>query len=417
LSAARAMLNKRDVDNIFADALQAGLEDPIFGGGDAEAAWAEKESGSVDVPAPVDCEPCEPSLVLCGGAVRVTHLKRAAKFSARLGEGVTIRYRVGPVGDETECEDVVGGRSLPWALDIAARRCALGDIVEVAASGEYCLSDEEENVTSERTWRFELLQGSGKARDKFSMTSEERMTAADAFRERGNAMLKSSRLLRAIDYYEKGSSLMDVVEAEDLPGGAPPEAVAINKRLRECQLPLLLNWSLALIRLRRWSEAERKCTEVLQDINSSSVKALFRRGQCHIELGNLDEARVDLRRAEGFDQSIASDVAREIAKIERKQKALDRKDRGWAQKAFKNGLGDGRSVAPGDDGDEGIECHIAENSPARVHPNQKVAGEVDGSLIGQLAQQEAAWKSEGGDEITYARQREQIYNQFVTRMQ
>eukprot|EP00913_Durusdinium_trenchii_P009228 g8675.t1 len=122
---------------------------------------------------------------------------------------------------------------------------------------------------------------------------------------------------------------MDVIEAEDMgmPGGKKDaKAVANNRRIRECQKPILLNWALVIL-----------------DIDSSCVKALFRRGQCQIQLGSLEDAKKDdLQKARDLDASIADDVEKELVKLKRQQKALDQQDRGWAQKALKKGLADER---------------------------------------------------------------------------
>merc|ERR550525_446535 len=103
---------------------------------------------------------------------------------------------------------------------------------------------------------------------------------------------------------------MDVLEAEELgmPGHVDSKAAERNARTWQCQKPLLLNWALILIRLEKWVEAERKCTEVLMDIDKLCVKALYRRGVCNIHLGDQDQARTDLMRASELDTSIAPEV-------------------------------------------------------------------------------------------------------------
>merc|ERR1712054_508991 len=77
-------------------------------------------------------------------------------------------------------------------------------------------------------------------------------------------------------------------------GKKDPKAVANNKRIRECQKPILLNWALCLQKQSHWKEAWDKCQEVLLDIEKDNVKALFRRAQCNIQLNELEQAKKDL---------------------------------------------------------------------------------------------------------------------------
>eukprot|EP00435_Cladocopium_sp_Y103_P030674 s605_g7.t1 len=317
-------------------------------------ATAEDVDEAIQKVTPKEPQEAETEVVLCDGAVRNQMIKRAAERSARIGDGCTIAYRTAE--GEPLSEAVLGGATLPWALEVTARRLQVGDVVDVVATGEHALADDEaldgvSGVASstERKWRFEVATVKGTPQDKFRLTVEERIEVAQQLRERGNAMLKQGRLLRACDHYERGSGLMDVIEAEDMgmPGSKKDAtAVANNQRLRECQQPLLLNWALALMRRKQWHEAERKCSEVLLDIDGACVKALFRRGQCQVQLGNLEDAKKDLLKARDLENSIADDVEKELVKLKRQQKVLDQKDRGWAQKALQKGLADERSKLP-----------------------------------------------------------------------
>lgn len=239
--------------------------------------------------------------------------------------------------------------------------------------------------------------------------------------------MKKGRLLRAGNYYERGSQWCDVVEAEDLgmQGKKDEKAVATNKRIRECQKPLLLNWGLVLIRMRNFEIAERKFTEVLMDIDKHCVKALFRRAQCFIELERCEEAKKDLWHARDLDDAIGVDVEKELLKAARKQKAIDMKNKDFMKKAFAHGLSDSRSESKAeaktgalvDNENEGIDCRVKENSATRMNPikshGRHVTDEKVDSLMGRLEMQKQMADEEGMDDITYARQREELYNSFL----
>jgi tetratricopeptide (TPR) repeat protein len=434
------MLRASDLDKILADEL-AGSDDPVV---DNEDDGPEQEKpAQINRPAqespvlkhmPGSQEPSaetETPLILHDGGVEMLYIKRGQR-SARLTEGCTVGYRC--QDGEPLLETTFGGRSMPWALEVVLRRgLAIGEQVNVTGRGEFAFADCEEMVHGEdRHWQFELISVGSDGRDKFQMRAHQRIERATELREWGNAMMKKGRLLRAADHYERGSSLMDVIEAEELdamPGTRKDETAAnTNKCIRSCQQPLLLNWSLVLMKQGKYAEAERKCTEVLLDIDQACVKALFRRGQCHVELGNLQEARVDLQHAQELDQTVAAEVARELAKLGRRQKAQDAKDKGWAKKALRGALGDSRSEAPpkvaslpisaprAEDENEGLDVRIKESSAARLHSSNETSLSAAGAdLMSVLQAQDRKASEENLDELTWCRQREAIYNQFMHR--
>mmetsp|Transcript_14125 Transcript_14125/g.29577 ORF Transcript_14125/g.29577 Transcript_14125/m.29577 type:complete len:448 (-) Transcript_14125:73-1416(-) len=440
------MLSNKDLERLLvSDDIDAGYDD-IPKDDVPSVAVAKSEACEEASPAPVaesaggsasstegasSLEREEPT-VLCDGLVELTFLVRCPGHGPRLVDGQEIAYRT--EAGEPLREATIGGPELPWGLEVAARRgLQVGEVCEVLGRGEYALADMDQEAAPPegRRWRFEVATVSGSGKSKFSLKADERIEWANELRERGNAMLKRGRILRAGDYYDRGSSLLDIIEAEDtMPGKKDQKAVATNTRIRECQKPLLLNWGLVLTRQGKWETAERKFTEVLLDIDKHCVKALFRRGQCFAELSRCEEARHDLLHARDLDDAIAADVEKELAKVARKQKAIDSKSKGFMKKALAKGLSDSRSekaaTAPSapaqlaqDDDNEGIDCHVKESSTTRLNPSTGGAMAASDSdpnsspLIERLKAQERAAMNDGVDEITWCRQREALYNSIL----
>mmetsp|Transcript_83080 Transcript_83080/g.147060 ORF Transcript_83080/g.147060 Transcript_83080/m.147060 type:complete len:510 (+) Transcript_83080:9-1538(+) len=332
--------------------------------------------------------------------VESTYVKQSDKATAsrcRNDSAVTVRL---DEGRNTQDFDM-GSPDLPWALEVSLKKMKVGDIMDIVGHGEYaCTEREKLRVGAEKRWRVELVDvRKGNVADKFAMSSEDRVTRADELRLRGNDLFKKGRIRKAMDLYEQGSSLMDVLECEDMSGGMMPDkvdkvAAERNQRIWACQKPLLLNWALILIKLGRWAEAERKCTEVLMDIDKLNVKALFRRGQCNIHLGKPEQAKTDLERAAELDTSIRPEVDKELEKVGVIQQVVDKKDLPLAKKVVDGYIkkGDERSHAP---------------PPKENLPPHKT---VPDRMMDALAKQEEA--SAGLDNDTYCRQREAIYNQF-----
>lgn len=81
-------------------------------------------------------------------------------------------------------------------------------------------------------------------------------------------------------------------EHEALPGNRLPYADGVSSLRRI----LSLNSAACLLRLERWSAAKIECDVVLAE-DSRNVKALFRRGQAKLKMGNLPSAKDDFASA------------------------------------------------------------------------------------------------------------------------
>jgi len=349
---------------------------------------------SSEAPASVSQVPGPADLV----GVETVFVKQAEqRFGTRVNDGNTVTLHLDGKPKEHTAE--LGSTSLPWAIDIAVRKMKVGDIMDVIGRGEHAFADDQKfQAGEERKWRVEFVSIGGKSLDKFAISTDERIDRANELRLRGNDMFKKGRLLRALDYYERGSALMDVLEAEELgiPGKVDSVAAKKNQRIWQCQKPLLLNWALVLMKHHRWQEAERKCTEVLMDIDKLNVKALFRRGQCNVQLRFHQQARKDLSRAAELDTSIAPEVEREMVMVREMEMEEDKQDLPIAKKLVEGFVqaGDERSLRP-----------------PPVDP--QVAPDPSSSLLGMLQTQEAAAEASDVNKDDYCRQREAIYNQFM----
>jgi len=87
------------------------------------------------------------------------------------------------------------------------------------------------------------------------------------------------------------------------------------------------NIALCCLKLKEWEEAHLSCDEVLH-LEPGNIKALHRRAQASIELGNHDEAEVDLQLVTKLAHDDEKGVARLLAicaKAKKKQKAKEKK--------------------------------------------------------------------------------------------
>ncbi|KAF9095046.1 hypothetical protein BGX29_009205 [Mortierella sp. GBA35] len=124
---------------------------------------------------------------------------------------------------------------------------------------------------------------------KSSTKPADPVAAANAEKERGNEFFKKGQYAKAIEHYSASMAL------------DPSNSV------------LPINRAMALLKLERFTEAERDCTLGLK-LDSRNVKALWRRGIARRSLGRVDEAKKDFEKALTIDPANKA-VKEELAKL------------------------------------------------------------------------------------------------------
>ncbi|KAF9582171.1 RNA polymerase II-associated protein 3 [Lunasporangiospora selenospora] len=120
------------------------------------------------------------------------------------------------------------------------------------------------------------------------------IAAANTEKEKGNEFFKKGQYQRAIEHYSASMAL------------DPSNSV------------LPINRAMALLKLERYSEAERDCTLGLQ-LDKKNVKALWRRGIARRSLGKFGDARKDFEYALTLDP-VNKAVKDELAKLPSQEK-------------------------------------------------------------------------------------------------
>ncbi|KAJ1303216.1 hypothetical protein OPQ81_011415 [Rhizoctonia solani] len=115
--------------------------------------------------------------------------------------------------------------------------------------------------------------------------------------------------MAAAEHKEKGNAAF---KAGDYPAAIGHYTSAILADGTDPTFPL--NRAAAYLKLNKNEDAERDCTTVLK-LRSNNVKALFRRAQARVALGNLSDARADLVAAAKAEPGNAA-VRTEFTKVE-----------------------------------------------------------------------------------------------------
>lgn len=147
------------------------------------------------------------------------------------------------------------------------------------------------------------------------MTTGEKVEAAGKKKEEGNALFKTGKYAKASKRYEKAVKFIeyDTSYTEEQKKSAKALKIACNLNNAACKL-----------KLKDYKQAEKLCTKVLE-LESTNVKALYRRAQAYIQLADFDLAEFDIKKALEIDPN-NRDVKLEYKTLKEKVKEINKKD-------------------------------------------------------------------------------------------
>lgn len=153
-----------------------------------------------------------------------------------------------------------------------------------------------------------------------SMSTEERSQKAAAQKDLGNAAFKEQKWEAAVEAYEAGVEYVMFSHSQGGGGGghshggnpcsgahgddddeeddAPPSSITDEDK--QLAVALLSNCAMAKLKVNDPEGAIADCSRALT-LDGDNVKAVFRRGQGHLALGNTDEATADASRVLELD--------------------------------------------------------------------------------------------------------------------
>lgn len=218
---------------------------------------------------------------------------------------------------KTDDEQVIDG------LDKAVMKMKKGEVALLTIAPEYAFGSVESKqdlavVPPNSTVFYEVeLVSFDKEKESWDMNTTEKIQAAGLKKEEGNLLFKAGKYARASKRYEKAAKYIeyDSSFSEDEKKQAKALKVSCNLNNAACKL-----------KLKEYKQAEKLCTKVL-DIESSNVKALYRRAQAYINLGDLDVAELDIKKALELDP--------ENRDVKLEYKVLKEKMRGYNKKQAK----------------------------------------------------------------------------------
>ena len=240
----------------------------------------------------------------------------------------TVVYTVTLVGGaslgESKSTFAAGDRAVLPALDDAVREMKAGEkcLVTAPAAWGYGAPGWAERAPDEaaKTQGVSIeceLVSFERAKDAYEMSPYEKLAAQARKKEQGNARFRAGDIKGAVGKYERAASYYPS-DADLEKGKAYGEDVDGQKAAaRATKLSCKLNLANCELKLGEWAKAEKAAADALE-IDAGSVKALYRRGQARLQLGELDGAKADLMDAAKREPQ-NREVRKELESLKAKQ--------------------------------------------------------------------------------------------------
>lgn len=289
------------------------------------------------------------------GYARSRRLASAAERTTEVTEGCVVRGTIAVVrlageprpewfglgGDEwsgsARTVARIGAGVLAEGFEAALCKCRKDERWRIVVAGDLLLPDEAgDKVRAEGLVcvdvRVDAVDDSASRKDVMKMTMDRKESLALELKDRGARLWAAGRRRRAELVWNQGVRLFNFIKPEDSGFDPHDEHLRENERGRRAAVPLLLNEALAM----RTRGALRDALENLHeavDNDPNHVKALFRRGQLFVDLGDLEGAREDFRRCLDLGGP-RRDVHQELKRLKAAQRVRDAKDGLYFKDAF-----------------------------------------------------------------------------------
>ncbi|KAK9710731.1 FKBP-type peptidyl-prolyl cis-trans isomerase [Popillia japonica] len=197
----------------------------------------------------------------------------------------------GNIFDEREVSFSLGEGSdinIIEGVEKALEKFKKGEVSRLTIKPKYAFGSEgcaEFNVPPNAIVEYTVtLKSFEKAKESWSLDSEEKIEQGKLFKEKGTNYFKAGKLQLAVKMYKKVLSFLDF-EKDEGPTSEDRKSLLLSSNL---------NLALCYLKLSEPFEAKNSATAAL-DIDEKNEKALFRRGQAYLAIGEPQLAADDFK--------------------------------------------------------------------------------------------------------------------------
>ncbi|XP_055612662.1 FK506-binding protein 59 isoform X2 [Uranotaenia lowii] len=202
------------------------------------------------------------------GALVKIHI--VGRFEDKIFEERDVEFHIG----EGEKEGVVPG------IEIAIEKFKKGETSRLVLKPKYAFGSEgkPDVVPANATVVYEItMKEFEREPDSWKLDDEQRIAQSELFKQKGTAYFKDNKFKLALKMYQKSLNYLTSSDSQEA---------------KQRQLIMYLNKALCHQKLDEHDESKDACNEAL-NIDSKSVKALYRRGQARLALGDIEKALLD----------------------------------------------------------------------------------------------------------------------------
>ncbi|XP_066956604.1 LOW QUALITY PROTEIN: peptidyl-prolyl cis-trans isomerase FKBP4-like [Macrobrachium rosenbergii] len=187
-----------------------------------------------------------------------------------------------PLGEGTE-------HNIPEGLERAIERFKKGEKSSIRLAPKYAFGSAGNpslNVPPGASLEYEVeLRSFEKAKESWEMDQEEKIDQAKVCKDRGTLFFKQDKFRLAVKQYKKIIDLLQYDSGLDDEKKAESHSVLLAGHL---------NLAMTYLKLKDNSHAREHATKALE-LDSSNIKALFRRGQANLNMGDAVQAQKDFQ--------------------------------------------------------------------------------------------------------------------------
>lgn len=240
------------------------------------------------------------------------------RYTAKLSDG-TIFEQKGNNGEEP-FEFIVDEGDVIAGLDLGVAKMKKGEKALITISSDYGFGAEETKrdmavVPPHSTLVYEVeLVSFSKEKEPWQMDNYHKLDVAAKKKDEGNALFKVGKYWRAAKKYERAAWFIE------------QERTFSDEQKKEAKLlkvPCYLNSAACKLKLKDHKAVVTLCTKVLE-MEPENVKALYRRAQAYVQIGESGLAESDITKALEIDPQ-NRDVRLEYKKLKQKDGEYSKK--------------------------------------------------------------------------------------------
>ena len=135
-----------------------------------------------------------------------------------------------------------------------------------------------------------------RGKEVWKLTDEERFEIATKLKTLGTEKFKAGDVKLAAIFYSRAVKYIIPVDI------TKQDLQQLTQDVKSLRITIFLNLAACQLKFKQYDHAARNCTKVL-DLDHNCVKALYRRGQAHINMNDFEQAKNDLTKAKHLEPS------------------------------------------------------------------------------------------------------------------